>query len=344
MAVGLIYDPIYLKHDTGGHVENASRLVEVVSLLEESHLKEQLVTIPPQPASVDDLSLVHAPQHISHIESSARAGGGWLDLDTVMCGDSYQVALYAVGGVMKAVDEVVKGTVNSAFALVRPPGHHATYWRAMGFCLFNNIAIATRYALEKYRLNRILIADFDVHHGNGTQDTFYSDPQVLYFSTHQYPFYPGTGGMGECGEGEAKGTTVNVPLFAGCGDDEYLRAFNEILVPVAQRFRPRLIMVSAGYDAHWADSISMMRVSVTGFARIVSVLKRLADEFSEGRLVFTLEGGYHLPALAFSVKATLDVLLGRDEVEDPLGPGSSREMPRDIDAVLGQIKKIHGLG
>ena len=343
MAVGLTYDPIYLKHDTGRHVENAARLVEIVSLLDKSHLRERLVAIPPQPASVDDLFRVHSIQHISRVESAAREGGGWLDADTVISGDSYQVALYAAGGVMSAVDEVVNGEVSSAFALVRPPGHHATHCRAMGFCLFNNIAVAARYALEKHNLNHILIVDFDVHHGNGTQDIFYSDPRVLYFSIHEYPFYPGTGGIRECGEGRAEGTTVNIPLFAGCGDDEYLNVFEKILVPVARRFHPQFIMVSAGYDAHWADSLALMRVSVTGFARMVGILKQLADETCGGCLVFTLEGGYNLQALAFSVKGTLEVLLGKDEIDDPLGPASSTGKIPDIEAIIEQVRKVHSL-
>lgn len=343
MAVGLIYDPIYLEHDTRGHIENASRLIEVMSLLESSGSKGQLVNIPPQKASVDALTQIHVPDYISRIESAAQAGGGWLDGDTVMSPDSYEAALYAAGGAMGAVDGVMSGEVNSAFALVRPPGHHAIAWRAMGFCLFNNIAVAARYAMEKYGLERILIVDFDVHHGNGTQDAFYSDPDVLYFSTHQYPFYPGTGEVEESGDGKAKGFTINVPLPAGCGDNEYIGAFENILVPVARRFRPQLIMVSAGYDAHWFDLISLMRVSVSGFARMTSIIKQLAGELCGGKLVISLEGGYHLEALAFSVKATFDVLLGKSDIEDLLGPAPDREMTPNIDALIERIKRSHRL-
>ncbi len=342
MKVGLVYDSIYLRHDTGLHVENAQRLEEVMALLERSSLKQQLVPIQPQPASVEQLLLVHSTDHISRIESAARAGGGWLDADTVTSSASYEVALYAAGGLIKAVEAVMNKEVDSAFALVRPPGHHATRTRAMGFCLFNNIAIAARHALSIYHLDRILIADFDVHHGNATQEAFYSDPRVLYFSTHQYPFYPGTGAIEEIGAGEAKGTTVNVPLPAWCGDDEYLQVFQQLLIPIAHSFQPQLILVSAGYDSHWADQISSMQLSVTGFAQIARILNQLASELCEGRLVFTLEGGYHLSALSQSIKATLEVLLGKPEIDDPLGRPVGRRAP-NITPLIQAVKKLHQL-
>ncbi len=343
MKVGIVYHPIYLEHDTGQHVENSSRLVEIMTLLDKSGLQKQLVQFSPQPTSVEDLLLVHSIEHISRIENVARAGGGWLDADTVMSPASYEAALYAAGGAIRAVEAVMNREVDSAFALIRPPGHHATGQRAMGFCLFNNIAVAARRALKAYGLDRILIVDFDVHHGNGTQDAFYDDPHVLYFSSHEYPFYPGTGSIDEIGAGEGEGKTVNVPLPAWCGDEEYLRVYREILIPVAQRFKPEIILVSAGYDPHWADQISLMQVSVSGFAQIVQILKKLAEELCEGRLAFGLEGGYHTQALAWSVKATLEVLLGKDKIEDPLGQASRGRAPR-IDNLLSTVKAIHGLG
>jgi len=235
------------------------------------------------------------------------------------------------------------GEVDSAFALVRPPGHHATATRAMGFCLFNNGAIATKYALAKYKLERVLIIDFDVHHGNGTHDTFYDNPQVLYISTHQYPFYPGTGSIEETGSGEAKGTTVNIPLPSGCGDAEYLPVFEQIIVPAAKRFKPQLILVSAGYDLHWADEIALMQVSVTGFAQMVKIIRGLADELCGGRLAFTLEGGYNLTALAASIRATFDVLLGNTKIEDPLGESPRGFQAPSIAPLLKKIKEIHDL-
>ena len=343
MRVGLVYDPIYLEHDTGQHVENASRLRQVMSHLEESHLSEQLVSLSPQPASVGQLAMVHAEEHISRIRNQAQRGGGWLDGDTVMSPASYEVALYAAGGAIKAVEAVMNKEVDSAFALVRPPGHHATCWQAMGFCLFNNIAIAAKHALANLGVKRLLIADFDVHHGNGTQEAFYTDPSVLYFSTHQYPFYPGTGSIEEDGAGEGKGATVNMPLPGWCGDEEYLRVFEQVLVPLARRFKPQLILVSAGFDAHWADNISLMQVSVSGYARMAEIFKGLAAELCGGRLVFALEGGYYLPALAASIRATLDVLLGNPATADPLGQPPRRGEPSGIDIILASVKERHGI-
>ncbi len=342
MKVGYVYDPIYLKHDTGEHVENAGRLETILSRLEETGLRQQLTLVEPRAAAIEELSLVHHRQHIRHIQDVAQRGGGWLDADTVMSPDSYEVALYAAGGAIRAVESVMDGEVGSAFALVRPPGHHATPRRAMGFCLFNNIAIAAEQALAKYKLERIPIIDFDVHHGNGTQEVFYDRAEVMYISTHEYPFYPGTGSVGETGSGAGEGATINIPLPAGCGDSEYLQVFEQIIVPAARRFEPQLILVSAGYDCHWADGIAMMQVSVTGFGQMVRIIKELADELCGGRLVFSLEGGYNLKALAASVKATFDVLLG-NSVDDPLGQSPRSFGVPGVDSLIKAIKEIHKL-
>ena len=341
MKAGLVYDPIYLEHDTGDHVENSQRLVATMSYLKETGIKKKLTCLPARPALLEELEMIHASEYVSYVKSKAEKGGGWLDPDTVMSPKSYEVALYAVGGVLAAVEAVMKGEVDNAFALVRPPGHHAIQDRAMGFCIFNNVAIAAKFALSKLNLSRVLIADFDVHHGNGTQDAFYADPKVLYFSTHQYPFYPGTGWMDETGTGEGEGTTVNFPMTAGWGDEEYLRAFNEVLVPLARRFQPELILVSAGFDPHWADQLAMMRVSITCFAQLVMILKELAAELCQGRLVFTLEGGYNLQVVASSIKAVFDVLLGNSEIDDPLGKASMARKPEGFDEHIEAIKRIH---
>ncbi len=343
MKAGLVYDPIYLEHDTGDHVENSQRLVAAMSYLKETGIKEKLTCLPSRPALLEELEMIHTTEYIYYVKGKVEKGGGWLDPDTVMSPKSYEAALYAAGGLMVAVEAVMKGEVDSAFALVRPPGHHALHDRAMGFCIFNNVAIAAKFALSKFNLSRVLIADFDVHHGNGTQDAFYADPRVLYCSTHQYPFYPGTGWMDETGTGEGEGTTVNFPMAAGWGDEEYLRAFNEVLVPVARRFRPQLILVSAGFDAHWADQLAMMQVSVKGFAQMVMILKELAAELCQGRLVFTLEGGYNLQVVASSIKAVFDVLLGNSEIDDPLGKASMARKPEGFDEHIEEIKRIHHL-
>jgi len=343
MKVGLVYDPIYLRHDTGGHVENARRLKAIMAHLEHTGLKAKLTEIKPRPATIEELCLVHEEQHVFHIQGTAEGGGGWLDGDTVMSADSYQAAIYAAGGAIRATEAVMDGKVNSAFALVRPPGHHATPWRAMGFCLFNNLAIAVKHALAKYQLERILIIDFDVHHGNGTQEIFYEEPRVLYISTHQFPLFPGTGYVDEIGRGEAKGTTLNIPLPPGCGDREYELVFTRIIMPAARRFQPQLIMVSAGYDPYWADELALMQVSATGFAKMVKIIRELADELCSGKVVFSLEGGYNLDALAASVKATLDMLRGETSLEDQTSQPPQPLIAPDIAPLIKAIKEIHAL-
>jgi acetoin utilization deacetylase AcuC-like enzyme len=311
--VGIIYDPVYLKHDTGAHPENARRLIAIINHLDESHTLENLINIKPRPATEDELMIVHSRRHIEHVRDAVERRGGYLDADTPVSTGSYEAALYAVGGVIKATEAVMRGDVQSVFALVRPPGHHATREESMGFCLFNNIAIAAKYALKTFPIKRIAIIDFDVHHGNGTEEAFESNPDVLYVSTHESPLYPGTGGVNDTGTGEAKGTKVNIPLPAGSGDAEYRRAYTDIIVPVVTRFKPELIMVSAGYDAHFMDDLATMRLTASGYGMIVNFIKDMADSLCGGRLVLTLEGGYNLAALVESVKATLSVLLGDSE-------------------------------
>ncbi len=341
MKPGLVYDPIYLKHDTGSHPENASRLKAVMSHLEKSGILGRLEVVKPRAATVDEVALVHDRRYVDSVAQKAQAGGGWLDMDTYLSPNSYEVALFAVGGVTTAVEKVMEGGPESAFALVRPPGHHAGADRAAGFCIFNNVAVAAAYALKKYGLQKVLIVDFDVHHGNGTQDIFYREPRVLYFSTHQYPFYPGTGGVDEAGEGG--GNVVNVPLPASSGDEDFLRAYSDVFLPVALRFQPDLVLVSAGYDAHWKDDISMMRLTVSGYAQIVSMVKRVAGECCGGKMAFTLEGGYNLESLPACVKATFEVLLGDKNISDPLGKPAGGERSAGVDAVVQTARRIHGL-
>jgi acetoin utilization deacetylase AcuC-like enzyme len=343
MKVGFVYHPIYLKHDTGNHPESYHRLEAIMSHLEQTGIKPQLAPVKPREATIEELSLVHHGQHITHVQEVALRGGGWLDLDTPMSADSYEAALYAAGGTVQATEAAVNGEVNSAFALVRPPGHHATCQQAMGFCLFNNIAIAAKYALTRCGLERLAIIDFDVHHGNGTQEAFYDNPQVLYVSTHQYPHYPGTGAIEETGSGKGRGTTVNIPLPRGSGDTEYQQAFEQIVAPATRRFQPQLIMVSAGYDLHWSDELASMELSITGLVLMMKIIKELAEELCDGRVVLSLEGGYDLKALAASAGATFEVLLGKQDIEDPLGRSPHPWAAPSIAPLIEAIRKIHNL-
>jgi acetoin utilization deacetylase AcuC-like enzyme len=341
MPTGYVNDEIYQRHDTRDHVEGKDRLTAIDAALVKTKVKEQLVLIPPRPATIDEIAAVHDMDYIRSLKAEIDSGGGWLDPDTYASPGSWDAALYAAGGLITAVDRVMNKNVDNAFALVRPPGHHAVHSHQMGFCLFNNVAIAARFALGNYAIKRVLIIDFDVHHGNGTQEAFYSDSQVMYFSTHEYPWYPFTGAAEETGQKAGEGYNVNVPLEADLGDKEYLQVFNEILIPVAKRFQPELMLVSAGYDAHWQDTISNMNVSTLGFARMARVIKAISDEICPNRLVYTLEGGYHRAALAYSVAATFEILLGNAEVLDPLGTPPMAYAPQDFDGFLKMIRRIH---
>ena len=343
MATGYVYDPIYLKHDLRGHPENQQRLKTILRVLQENSMLERLVPIPAVPITAERLERVHNSRYIEQVQRVAQQGGGHLDPDTYVRPDSYDAALMAAGGVVEATEAVLDGEVDNAFALVRPPGHHALRQRGMGFCLFNNVAVAARHALTERGLDRVLIMDFDVHHGNGTQDEFEADPAVMYISTHQFPYYPGTGHWNETGQGRGAGSIVNVPLEGGVGDEGFARIFREIVGPAAWRFQPQLLLVSAGYDAHWDDPLAYMQLSVGGYANIARALKDLADELCNGRLVFTLEGGYHLEALAYAILNTFAVLLDDDDwpLVDPLGPSPRREHP--VDAIIERTQQAHGL-
>jgi acetoin utilization deacetylase AcuC-like enzyme len=312
VTTAIFRDDLFLQHDPGfDHVERPDRLRVVYDHLDNPDIARQFVFPRAQPADVELLALNHSTDHIERIAQTAGRTFDALDQDTTTSAKSYEAACLAVGAVVEGTRMVVAGEVDNGFALVRPPGHHAEHDHAMGFCLFNNIAIAARYALERLGLKRVLIIDWDLHHGNGTQHSFADTDQVLYFSTHQYPFYPGSGGLEETGQGKGLGYTVNVPLSGGMGDEHYARIFNEILAPVARQYQPELILVSAGYDTAINDPLGGMNVSVEGFAYLTRTVKELAEELCHGRLLLVLEGGYHLQSLANGVLAGLVELLGR---------------------------------
>jgi len=308
---GFVYSDIYLKHDTGaGHPERAERLTAIVSKLKRDGLLAKLVSLQPAAASVEWITTIHAPEYVERVKNHCRAGTGYVDTpDAPASTNSYDVALMAAGGLLSAVDAVMEGRIRNAFCAVRPPGHHALNNKAMGFCFFNNVAIAARHIQKKHKLAKVLIVDWDVHHGNGTQAAFYEDPTVFYFSVHLSPFYPGTGHADEKGEGKGVGFTLNVPLRAGCGDADYKKAFEEKLKPAAAAFKPDFVLISAGFDAAKGDLLGRMNVTPEGYAEMTRIVRGIAEQYSKGRLVSTLEGGYNLEALAASAEAHLRVLM-----------------------------------
>ncbi len=309
VTIGLFYHPCFLEHDTGpGHPERPERLHAILTHLQATDLWDRLRLIEPDPATRDLVALVHPPTYIEAIEQACPHGPMALDPDTVVSPGSWEAALRAVGAVTQAIDEAICGRLAAAFCAVRPPGHHALRDRAMGFCLFNNVAIGARYAQAHYKLSRVLIVDWDVHHGNGTQAIFYDDPSVLYFSTHQYPFYPGTGSREEIGKGQGRGFTVNVPLPAGSGDAELIQAFTNELVPKAFAFKPEFVLISAGFDAHRDDPLAGLHVTESGYNELTKLVLKIVNTCCPGRLVSVLEGGYHVTALSRSVEAHLRAL------------------------------------
>jgi acetoin utilization deacetylase AcuC-like enzyme len=325
-----VRDPLYLKHSNGpGHPESPERLEVIDRMLADFPRRDRLVEVPARDARREELARVHTEEHLRRIEATRGRPLTVLDPDTSANADSCAAALRAAGGVLAAVEAVLDGGYAGAFAAVRPPGHHAEADRAMGFCLFNNAAVAARFALKARGLRRVLLVDWDVHHGNGSMHSFYDSPEVLYFSVHQYPHYPGTGGVEEIGRGPGAGYTVNVPLPGGQGDEEYLAVFRKLLTPVALAYRPELILVSAGFDIHRDDPLADMRVTAAGFAGMTRILTGIAGECCPGRLVFALEGGYDLAALAGGVSAVLEELLAEPGRVGPEGTESPDTATRE---------------
>jgi len=309
--VGLVLDSCFERHDTGpGHPERPERLLRVRRRLEERGLVSRTRRV--EPVAVDDAALarVHDREHVRRVDAACAAGEPLLDsMDTPICAESARIARLAAGSLIALCDEVVAGRLSRGFAALRPPGHHAERDLAMGFCLFNNVAVAAADLIERHGLSRVLIVDWDVHHGNGTQHVFEERADVFFASIHQWPLYPGTGAREETGRGAGRGTTLNCPLSPGAGDDAFLAALCDEIAPAAARFRPELVLVSAGFDAHAVDPLANLEGSTSAYAEATRILREVAEGSASGRLVSALEGGYDLAALADSVAAHVEALI-----------------------------------
>lgn len=312
-TTSFVYDDIYLKHKTGEfHPENPRRLKHILSGLKQSNLLPSLHTLKPNKASLEWVEQVHTKEYLEIVRRDVESGAQRLSTisgNTLICKDSFEVALWAAGGVLTACDAVMSGKIKNAFCAIRPPGHHATPNRGMGFCLINNVATAAKYLQRKHKIEKVLIVDWDVHHGNGTQDIFYRDGSVFFFSTHQWPWYPWSGSVDEIGEGEGRGTTLNAPLPAGSGDKDLLEAFENRLKPQADRFKPDFVLISAGFDSRISDPLGRFRVTDEGFKKLTRVMLQIAGDHAEGRLISMLEGGYNLKGLAKAIPAHIETLI-----------------------------------
>ena len=332
----VVVDRDFLKHEPGeGHPERPERVGVLVELAEGLDA-QKFQLLPPQAATLADIEACHSAEYVELVASTSKVNQFALDGDTITCRDSFDVALLAAGGFLRLLDAIEAQETRNGFALVRPPGHHALQNRAMGFCLFNTIAIGARYLQHRYGAEKIAIVDWDVHHGNGTQSAFYEDPSVLFISTHQYPYYPGTGAVGEVGTREGEGFTINIPLPAGCADAEYLRVFRDIVAPAVRDFAPEWILVSAGFDPHRRDPLGGMGVTEKGFAGMARLLLQLADEYASSKVVFLLEGGYDLAALRNSVAAVLSAMQHVGPQSEALEAGGDR-----IDPLVRKIQEVH---
>lgn len=335
----------YVDHDLKGHPEHAGRIRAVWRKLEETGLTRRMQTLDATPASLDLVRLVHTPAYAELLKSTSGSDRlVRLDADTYVGPESYEVALLSAGGTVDAVAAVLGGSASNALAAVRPPGHHAMPDRAMGFCLINNVAVAARYAQQAFGLQRVMIVDYDVHHGNGTEAMFYDDPSVYFVSIHQWPLYPGTGALPDIGRGAGRGYNLNIPIAPGNGDANYAALFEQVLWPAAQRFQPELILVSVGHDAHWSDPLAGMRLTLRGYAHLAHELLLMAQQLCGGRIVFVMEGGYDLEALASGMANVAHVLLGDTDFEDPMGRAPGVLDEPNIATLIDQLQHLHRLG
>ena len=310
---GLVFDEIFLKHGSYDHPESPMRLQVIRDHLRKTDLWDRLLHLPVRPATMEELQKVHAPKYIKSIETISNEGGGQADTDTVLSAKSYEAAIMAAGGCIEAGEAVMAGTVRNAFCAVRPPGHHALANSTMGFCVFNNVAILAKHLQYHLDIINILIIDWDIHHGNGTQEAFYDDPTVFFFSMHGFPMFPGTGAKGESGTGLGREHNVNIPVYPGTDRETYLRVFKHSLEIIGERFIPGFILISAGFDTYKDDPVGGLGLEIDDFAQLTDWVVQFADEHCDGRIVSVLEGGYHLEALPLSVEAHLRVLSGQTQ-------------------------------
>lgn len=348
MTTACLFHTDHHPHTLENHVEHAGRLETTAQVFKDADILSRMRLVDPRPATEGQLLRVHTRSYLNTLKWCARQQDViWFGQDTYALPKSYHVARVAAGAALRAVDLVMTGEVDNALVIARPPGHHALPNTAMGFCLLGNAALAARHAQAVYGVEKIVIMDYDVHHGNGTQDIFYDDPGVFYVSTHQSPFYPGTGAATETGHGAGQGTTLNIPMRAGYGDNAFARVFERIVWPAVHRYAPQLILVSAGFDAHWADPLGGMLLTLSGFDHLTRELIRMAEECCDGRIIFILEGGYNLSAVAHGLLNVAYALLGDTTVSDPLGvpngfkTRNAAALP-PIDVLLDGITAIHG--
>ncbi|MGB1288128.1 MAG: histone deacetylase [Aggregatilineales bacterium] len=344
MTTAYATHPDFIKHAMPGrnHPERPERLEAVWEQMRETGLIDRVLPVSPVEVSRELLLSVHTEQYVKLLYRLDQLDDlMMIDADTYMLPESPRIARLGAGAVVETIGAVMRGDADNGLVAVRPPGHHATPETAMGFCLLSNIAIGARYAQKQHGVNRVMIVDYDVHHGNGTQDAFYDDDSVLFISTHQSPFYPGTGHFNETGRGAGRGTTLNIPLQAGFGDEGYKVIFEEIVWKAAERFQPELILVSAGFDAHWNDPLAMMQLTLTGYAHLTRELIKMADKLCDGKIAFVMEGGYDLMAVGHGMRNIAHALLNEDEISDPYGAAPRKEP--DIMPVIERVQSIHDL-